>query len=93
MVDRDRRRYLGLCAAGAVGALAGCGAAFPSSPADEQADAEKIDDWQYTPSDNQDVLNVGGGSGAGTTDQASTAADDSLGREVTMLDQILAGAD
>ncbi|MFW6435631.1 MAG: vWA domain-containing protein, partial [Halovenus sp.] len=42
----DRRRYLGLCAAGSSLALAGCLSGVDIGP---KSAPEKIDDWQYDP--------------------------------------------
>jgi Ca-activated chloride channel family protein len=80
MVDRDRRQYLGLCAAGTVTALAGCANLALSPPAtSDDEEPEKIDDWQYTPSDEKAQSGASGGArqqttaNAATTDQAGFA--------------------
>jgi Ca-activated chloride channel family protein len=53
--DRQRRRYLGLLAAGAGTALAGCSSITLPGTNDQR----KIDDWQYEPGETGD----GGGGG------------------------------
>lgn len=56
MIDENRRRYLGLCAAGTGLALSGClssgnGDETPQqgAPSDDDDNPDKVDDWQYEP--------------------------------------------
>lgn len=75
MIDRDRRRYLGLCAGGAATALAGCSGLVPTATRDDgEDDPEKIDDWQYDPDERSTDYLMSGSGGA-----QPTSADSGLG--------------
>jgi len=77
MVDRDRRRYLKLCTAGSVGALAGCSSLNDIGMTGGSDDPEKIDDWQYDPAeqDESGSYTVADGNG----DAAMAESEESIG--------------
>ena len=71
----NRRAFLGLCAAGTGGLVAGC-TATPW----ERGDSGKVDDWQYTPSDDSPSSLVSlGGSDDVVAESAPADADESIG--------------
>jgi Ca-activated chloride channel family protein len=81
MVDKQRRRYLELCAAGTFAALAGCSSLNDVGLGRDNDDAKKVDDWQYDP-DESSGYGVGGngnGNGSGGVDTAMAESDGSIG--------------
>lgn len=74
MIDSNRRRYLALCAGGTVIALAGCSdmTLLESDETDSEDEFDKIDDWEYDPTETEDK---GYQSGGTATQTYATSAD------------------